>query len=52
MGDPDHTLQISFTNFICLPESFRLVCPRDLKTILWEATFPGPGELTHEAPDI
>lgn len=47
-----HTLQISFTNLICLPEHFRSVWPRDLKTILWEAAFPAPGELTHKAADI
>lgn len=52
MGDPGHTQQISFTNFIFLPEHFRLVWPRDLKTILWEVVFPAPGELTHKAPDV
>lgn len=52
MGDPGNTLQISFNNFIYLPEQFRLVWPRDLKAILWEAAFPTSGELTHKAPDI
>lgn len=47
MWDLGFTLQISFTDFTCLPEPVRFVWPSNLKaTTLWEAASPAPGEFT------
>lgn len=42
----------AFTDAIYLPEPIRLVWPKDLNAISWEAAFSVPGELTHKAPHV